>query len=42
MEIAIGLASLALAIMGVALGYMFRANGCYMRGLQDGQKEEAV
>ena len=43
MEVAIGLVSLALAILGVILGvilvYIYTTNGRYMRALLDGQKE---
>jgi len=39
MEVAIGLVSLALAILGVILVYIYRTNGHYMRALHDGQRE---
>lgn len=39
MEVAIGLMSLALAILGVILVYIYRTNGRYMRALLDGQRE---
>ncbi len=39
MEVAIGLISLALAILGVILVYIYRTNVRYMRALLDGQRE---
>ncbi|MFQ6122948.1 MAG: hypothetical protein ACE5LA_07845 [Dehalococcoidales bacterium] len=39
MEVAIGLVSVALAILGIILVYIYRTNGRYMRALLDGQRE---
>jgi len=41
MEVAVGLVSLALAMLGVILVYIYRTNGRYMRALQEGQREIA-
>ena len=37
MEIAIALMGVALAILGIILGYIWRTNGRYMRALTEGQ-----
>ncbi len=39
MEVAVGLVSLALAMLGVILVYIYRTNGRYMRALQEGQRD---
>ena len=39
MEVALGLVSLALAILGVILVYIYRTNGRFMRALLDGQRD---
>jgi hypothetical protein len=41
MEAAIGIVGVALAFLGMILGFMWRANGRYIRELQAGQKEIA-
>lgn len=38
MEIAIGIVGVALAFLGVMMGYIFRANHRYLEGLQEGQR----
>ncbi|MCL0046552.1 hypothetical protein M1N18_01030 [Dehalococcoidales bacterium] len=41
MEVARGIVGAALAVLGLILAYIWRANGRYIRELQAGQKEIA-
>lgn len=42
MEIAIGMVAAALALLGLILAYIWRANGRYLKLLMDGQRELMV